>query len=292
MHSPILRRRLLALFATIAVHLALVVLLYLLVLEHRKPLAKTEELVLIDLGNVAQAEGSEEPMGQQNEEQGDTPLPPPSEPVVAPKPKPTAKPQASESKPTSQAPEAINTQRHEESLRLKQIAETKAKEAEEARKKQEAELRRKQEAEARREQELREQSEKKRAAGNSVAQAFGAGRGKNTSQGNGQGSGNQGVTEGVSGGSFSLEGRRIVSNGGRLTPPVVNKAIEGRIVVRITVDHNGVVTSASVSPRGTTIADASVRQEALRAARTTSFNPQEGATSQTGTITYIYVLKQ
>lgn len=286
------RRRLTALAISLVVHALVIGLLYFLVLERPKPLPQPQELVLIDIGDVSEAKGEEEPEGAMTNEETAVeevrePKPEPQKLPSTPAPKPSPKPEAK--------PQPINTQKHEESLKLKQAEEAKRREeAEQARRQAEEALKAKREAEAkaRAEQIAREQEARKREAGNSVANAFGAGRGKNTSHGNGSGVGNHGDVQGSAGGSFSLEGRRIVSNGGRLMPPSVNKAIVGRIVVRIVVDQSGQVTSASVLPRGTTIADASVRSEALKAARSTSFNPQEGAESQSGTITYIYVLKQ
>jgi len=126
--------------------------------------------------------------------------------------------------------------------------------------------------------------------GNSVAGAFGAGKGKNTSHGNGSGTGNQGNPSGAVGGSFSLNGRTIISNGGVPDMPRTNKAIEGKLVIAIEVNSAGVVTSASVRPAGSDIADPAVRAEAIRAAKQTKFNAQEGAGEQRGVIIYKYVL--
>lgn len=300
--------RLSALALSLVLHALLVGLLYWLVLSPQQRPHKPNEVVLIDLGDVAQAQGEEEPQGEEanssESEVATAPEPRPEpEPKVEPKPvapkpqpQPTAKP-----KPTPPKAEPINTQRHEESLKMREEEARKRQEAEaqrrreaiERQKQAEAERQARAEAEARAkaEREAKEAAERQARAKNSVAAAFGAGRNKSGNQGNATGQGNQGDTAGSAGGSFSLEGRRIVSNGGRLTSPRVNKAIEGRIVVQIEVDASGRVTSANVSPRGTTIADPAVRSEALKAAKTTNFNPQEGATSQKGSITYIYVLK-
>lgn len=298
---------------TLITHIGLLGLLYFIILhkgERKKP--KQEEVVLIDLGNVAEAKGNEEPEGMLADATEATseptpmstpepqPIPPtPPQAVTKPKPQVASKP-VQEPLPTK--PQPIKTQTHEESLKRQ-----KAEQAERERERQSkllAEERARQEAiriakaeaaaKAKAEEEARAAAERERkrlAAGNSVANAFGGGRGKNTSHGNGEGSGNQGDTKGSAGGTFSLEGRRITSNGGKLATPKVNTAIEGRIVVNIVVDSSGKVTSATVSPRGTDIANPAIRAESLRAARETTFNAQEGADSQRGTITYIYVVK-
>ena len=72
--------------------------------------------------------------------------------------------------------------------------------------------------------------------------------------------------------------------------PRTNKAIEGKLVIAIEVNSAGVVTSASVRPAGSDIADPAVRAEAIRAAKQTKFNAQEGAGEQRGVIIYKYVL--
>lgn len=292
---------LIPLLATVVAHLLLIGLLYWLTLRSERRVSKPEEIVLIDLGDVAMASGSEEPAGGDEASDAETmeaePRPTQPDPIVSPKPeaRPQAKPQPTRApQPKPAEPQPTNTQQYEESLRKRQ-AEEAAREAKlaEERAKQEAVAKAKAEAEAkaRAEREAAEREAKRRAAGSSVAKAFGGGKGTSTSQGNATGSGNQGASGGSASGSFSLDGRRIVSNGGRLTPPKADRAIAGRIVVSIVVDSRGNVTSASVSPRGTSISDATIRAEAIRAARATSFDAQEGAESQKGTITYIYIVK-
>ena len=253
-----------------------------------------EEIVLIDLGNVDEASGDEEPEGlkQEGNEVAEQPQPEPQvvverqspQPKVQPKvptPQPKQKPIAS---PTPAQP--IQTQQHEESLRMQEEQKKQALKAAEARRAAEEEARRQAEAERLR----KEQEEKKRLVGNSVAGALGAGKGKNTSHGNGSGTGNQGNPSGAVGGSFSLSGRTIISNGGVPAMPRTNKAIEGKLVIAIEVNSAGVVTSASVRPAGSDIADPAVRAEAIRAAKQTKFNAQEGAGEQRGGIIYKYVL--
>lgn len=98
----------------------------------------------------------------------------------------------------------------------------------------------------------------------------------------GSGSGNQG-----SGVSFSLSGRSAVS----LPKPKYPGNDAGIVVVRITVDSNGNVTSAEAGVRGTTIANQSFLNEAKQAALKAKFNVDSSAPSiQQGTITFRFVL--
>lgn len=253
------KRTLIAVAVAIALHVGLIALLYLLSLSGRIKEANPIELVLIDIGNVDAASGTEEPEGlhQSGLREAVEPTTAMREPTKPPAP--------------------IQTQTHEESL---QIAEAKRKEEE----------RQRAEAEA---QEAKKREEQRRQANNAVANAFGAGRGANTSHGDAAtGSGNQGSPNGALGGTFSLDGRTIVSNGGQLIRPETSRAIRGRVTVRITVNATGRVTQASVLPAQTNISDANIRQAALAAARTTVFSTQEGADEQRGTITYNFDISQ
>lgn len=286
-------RRLIALGISILVHVLLLALLYLLTLQSKERTRRHEEVVLLDLGNVAEAGGDEEPEGRLVEGEEASPKAEPEIPQTETKPKPqtqiktavkTPAPQTkAEPKPQAQA---LQTQRHEESLRVQEERRAQAL-AEEAKRREAEEAKRKAEAEKL----AREQAEKKKQIGNSVAGAFGAGKGKATNHGNGTGTGNQGDPSGVVGGSFDLSGRSIINNGGIPSMPRTNKAIEGKLVIAIEVNSSGVVTQASVRPSGSDIADPTIRAEAIRAARQTKFNPQEGAETQRGIIIYKYVLR-
>jgi TonB family protein len=119
-----------------------------------------------------------------------------------------------------------------------------------------------------------------------------------TSQGSSEGAGNQGVEEGgpdgsaTEGGSgagssgFSLSGRYIV---GELPRPAYNTDAEGRVVVRITVDREGRVTSAAYEQAGSTTNRGELVDAARKAAIRARFTPSE-SDLQTGTITYIFRL--
>ncbi len=98
----------------------------------------------------------------------------------------------------------------------------------------------------------------------------------------GSGSGNQGT-----GPSFSLAGRSAKS----LPRPKYPGNDEGTVVVKITVDKNGKVTSAEPGVQGTTIMNQQFWNEAKQAALRASFNVDQNAPAfQQGTITYRFVL--
>jgi len=66
----------------------------------------------------------------------------------------------------------------------------------------------------------------------------------------------------------------------------------GRVVVKITVDRNGKVTTAIPGYQGTTVTDKTLWAAAKEAALKATFNISETApASQEGTITYIFTLK-
>ncbi len=98
----------------------------------------------------------------------------------------------------------------------------------------------------------------------------------------GSGSGNQG-----SGVSFSLSGRSAKS----LPKPNYPGNDEGIVVVKVTVDKYGKVTSAEPGARGTNISDVRYLNEAKQAALKAKFNLDNNAPAfQQGTISYRFVL--
>jgi TonB family protein len=117
-----------------------------------------------------------------------------------------------------------------------------------------------------------------------------------TSQGSTEGTGNQGVQEGGPDGSaseggvgssgFSLSGRYLVGN---LPRPAYDADVEGRVVIRITVDREGRVTSAVYEQAGSTTNHGELVSAARSAAQKARFTASE-ADIQTGTITYIFRL--
>jgi TonB family protein len=117
-----------------------------------------------------------------------------------------------------------------------------------------------------------------------------------TSQGTAGGEGNQGTQEGSPGGGdsaggsgssgFSLAGRYM---GGNLPRPAYDVEVEGRVVIRITVNGEGAVTGAVYEQTGSTTNHGELVDAARRAALRARFTPSE-AEVQTGTITYIFRL--
>ncbi len=81
-----------------------------------------------------------------------------------------------------------------------------------------------------------------------------------------------------------LQGRGLV---GALPKPSYPGSKSGKIVVRVTVDAAGRVTSAAYEPKGSTESDAALIDAALAAARKARFTESRAAV-QGGTITYIF----
>ncbi|WP_238841578.1 MULTISPECIES: energy transducer TonB family protein [Proteiniphilum] len=167
-----------------------------------------------------------------------------------------------------------------------------AKREEERRQAQLAEERRVREEAERRQ---REEEARKREINQQISGLFGEGSG---SRGNTEGSGTQGVSTGNASqgsptgtggiGSYNLGGRSLGSGG--LAQPRYNVNDYGTVVVNIIVDPSGNVIDAVIG-RGTTADNATLRNEALRAAKSTKFNAINSANNQKGTITYQFKLK-
>ena len=235
------------------------------------------------MGNVASAAGAIEPGGTPDvtEPAPKVAAPPKVAPPTPPTP-PAPQPKAQRPTPrTREVDQPLQTQQHEQSL---QVEATRRAEAErQAKAKAEAAQRAAEALAASR----RAQSQQ---IGNSVAGAFGKQAGQAGSQGTAaSGTGNQGDPNG-SPSSYALSGRKIISNGGALVAPRVQRAVEGNVRVRIVVDGNGSVIRATIAP-GTNIADPSVRAAALEAARKTRFNAVPGSDEQEGSITYHFKIR-
>ena len=63
------------------------------------------------------------------------------------------------------------------------------------------------------------------------------------------------------------------------------------MVVRVSVDKDGVVTSATYEPKGSTTSDSALVDAAIKAAKRAKFTVST-AFVQGGTITYVFKLKQ
>ncbi|PIF02033.1 MAG: hypothetical protein CR996_01925 [Draconibacterium sp.] len=285
-----------------------------------------EEGILVNFGNSETGLGNSEPSPAKNnplpvepvqkEEKKEVPPPPPQQK--------TSPPQAAKEVALTQdyektaAIEAAEAKKREEQLkeqrRLQQIEaeKRKAEEAERLRKQQEeAEKRRIAEAERKAKEEEKRKineinSRVQGAFGESSSGTGGKGTGNTKNQGATFPGGNQGVPTGDpdagkygqggsgsgnqgSGLSYSLAGRNAKS----LPRPKYPGDDEGIVVVKITVDKYGKVTSAEPGARGTTIMDERFWNEAKRAALSAAFNADDKAPAfQQGTITYRFILSQ
>mgnify|MGYP000874659360 FL=1 len=277
------QRQAIAIASAVLFHVGLLLLLWVLKLSSERPVPKpTEVLIAVNVGNVASASGAVEPGGSPDVTE-------PAPEVQAP-PKPSPQPAQPamtlpETTPkrarTRVADQPLQTQQHEKSLQLE--AARRAEAERQAKAKAEAAQRAAEALAAQR----RAQSQQ---IGNSVAGAFGKQAGQSGSQGTAaSGAGNQGDPNG-SPSSYALAGRKIISNGGALVAPQVQRAVEGNVRVRIIVDGSGSVIRATIAP-GTNIADPTVRQAALEAARKTRFNAVLGSDEQEGTITYHFKIR-
>ena len=277
------RRGAVAALVTVACHVLFLLLLWVLKLSSDRPAPKpTEVLIAVNVGNVASAAGAIEPGGTPDvtEPAPKVAAPPKVAPPTPPTP-PAPQPKAQRPTRTHEASQPLQTQQHEQSLQV------------EAARRAEAERQAKAKAEAaQRAAEALAASRRaqSRQIGNSVAGAFGKQAGQAGSQGTAaSGTGNQGDPNG-SPSSYALSGRKIISNGGALVAPRVQRAVEGNVRVRIVVDGNGSVIRATIAP-GTNIADPSVRAAALEAARKTRFNAVPGSDEQEGSITYHFKIR-
>lgn len=277
------RRGAVAALVTVACHVLFLLLLWVLKLSSDRPAPKpTEVLVAVNVGNVASAAGAIEPGGTPDvtEPAPKVAAPPKVAPPTPPTP-PAPQPKAQRPTRTHEASQPLQTQQHEQSLQVE--AARRAEAERQAKAKAEAAQRAAEALAASR----RAQSQQ---IGNSVAGAFGKQAGQAGSQGTAaSGSGNQGDPNG-SPSSYALSGRKIISNGGALVAPRVQRAVEGNVRVRIVVDGNGSVIRATIAP-GTNIADPSVRAAALEAARKTRFNAVPGSDEQEGSITYHFKIR-
>lgn len=279
------KRRGLAVLISLGAHLALLLLLWAIHLRSDRPQPKPAEvLVAVNVGNVPLASGDVEPGGTPDVTEPAPQVNP--APATSPKPQPRATPTPPTPKPVAKTPaqtasEQLQTQTHEASLQAE--ANRRAAAERQAKARAEAAARAAEAAAAARAAESQR-------IGKSVAGAFGKQSGAAGSQGTASsGAGNQGDPNG-SPSSYALAGRKVISNGGALIAPVVSKAVEGTVRVRILVDGSGQVLRATISS-GTNIADPVIRQAAIEAARKTRFNSVAGSEDQEGTITYHFKIR-
>jgi TonB family protein len=289
---------------TVLFHLALLVLLFVMGI---KSIPMEEEGILVNFGDSPTGSGPSEP--SRNMPSAPETTPPTAQPIPASTPPSAAEPvkqrnitqdyektaamtaeekarQAAEKKRLAEV-----QKEYEEAQRQKRIEEEKRVAAEEAERQRLAEEQRKKE-------EMQRQAE---AIRNATSQAFSKSNGTGTSEGETQGTGNQGYVSGdpssdsrtgtglgSSGNSFSLAGRSL---SGTLPRPEYNLQEDGVVVVEITVDKNGAVTDAQPILKGTTTQNSYLWQKAKEAALKARFNSSASAPAyQKGTITYRFVL--
>jgi protein TonB len=121
-----------------------------------------------------------------------------------------------------------------------------------------------------------------------------------TSEGNNNGKGNQGVIDGdpnanvYTGGGIGEDGTAYQLGGRDVSfkaKPIYNLQVEGKVVVMITVDRLGNVISAIPGAKGSTTLNKQLLQRAKAAALKTKFDPKKTApTNQQGKIIYTFQL--
>jgi TonB family protein len=123
---------------------------------------------------------------------------------------------------------------------------------------------------------------------NSSSQGNALGKGnKGSKEGDVTGTGNVDLGKGIKGITYSLKGRSAI----RLTPPKYPpKNVEGKVKLKIIVDSNGNVISASLAP-GSTASDPDLIKAAITAAYKTKFNKDTYTIKQQGYITYEFKLR-
>lgn len=305
-----------AILISVILHAILLGLLFFLQTAVREQVLEAPPIV-IEWGGG----GDDAAAGEPDRGQGSTPAdvgqqmddPSSREPAIDPAPsKPTkSTPPPSPSKPTSTTtpttadPNVAAMRRAEEDARRKQQQEQTRKQQEAQR---QADLERQQrQAEAdrqRREQEERDQKKGK----------FGSNFGKPGSSGSGQGNtgrpGNQGTPDGTGsnpfgktpgdgGGSGGGSGTGVGESigGGLGGRPVIgrprmvdNTQKTGKVTVRVCVNADGSVTSASYTQMGSTTTDSELRNKAVSWAQQYRFSPGNAA-EQCGTITFDFRVK-
>ena len=123
---------------------------------------------------------------------------------------------------------------------------------------------------------------------NSNSQGIAGGNGNQGDPDGGNSDSYTGHGQGDSGISYSLKGRHHKG----LPKPVYTGNEEGKVVVEITVNRNGIVTSATPGIKGTTTSASNLWAAAKKAALKTKFDKSSSSPKmQTGSITYHFVLR-
>lgn len=258
-----------------------IVLLLILLFTYLNVNTPPQELegIPVMFGNMPDAGGDIEPPMDDP-----TPVPSPAEPIPTP-PQVEQPLIAQTTAPTIAVKEQREAdQRRREELRRQQRLQQQ--------RQQETERQRRQQEEAARKREAEEAA--KRRIDQNVSGLFGEQSG---SRGQTQGTGTQGVSTGNSAtgapkgtggiGTYNLGGRSVGRGG--VVQPQYSVNDYGTIVVNIIVDPTGNVINAEIG-RGTNTPNTALRNNALKAARSTKFNAISSANNQQGTITYRFNL--
>jgi TonB family protein len=284
------KERLTGVAGTVGIHaLVLLFLFFYYITPNLSRSSEELEGVPVMFGNVPDAGGDDEPSGR-----GDGTAP--NQETVS-TPKETAKPVAEEVKPvkntqptpalTQRTPskaqgENVHSQDNEQTVAM--AAEKRA--AAEKRRQEAVETERIRREQAAAQRAAQEQAQRSAAIKNQTSGLFGNGSG---TQGVPTGNSNHGKTSGVGGfGSYDLGGRGVGRGG--LVQPNYNVDDYGTVVVDIVVDPRGDVKEASIG-KGTNTDNGSLRNEALRAAKRTKFEPANVSGNQKGTIKYTFNLR-
>lgn len=167
----------------------------------------------------------------------------------------------------------------EESVPTPKVEENKAKEEELRKAKEEADRKAKEEADRKAKEEADRKA--KEEADNKAKKAFGnKGSGASANIGSPDGNSSVGVVANVSGRShtyLATPGKKQVND-------------EGVIVVNVTVEADGTIKNAVVNNSKTTISNNELRNDAVNAAKKSTFNVIQGVDKAEGTITYRYKL--
>jgi outer membrane biosynthesis protein TonB len=124
--------------------------------------------------------------------------------------------------------------------------------------------------------------------GDGTGDGGGSGDGTGTGSGGGSGSGSGGGNGPGNGVGFDLAGRNM-----RSMPRLEDKSQEqGKIVIDIIVDKNGLVLRAEGPARGSTITNATLVRKSKEAAMKAKFSPSpQGVEEQKGSITFNFILR-
>ncbi|NOY36767.1 MAG: hypothetical protein GXO83_04255 [Chlorobi bacterium] len=280
---------------TIFFHLALAGFLIYYGFHTPLPLPQ-EEALLINFGNDQGGSGLIEPAASPEPAQT-APPPEASKPEESSRAKADILTQDIEEAPVVETgkKEKTDKEKAEEELKRQRQAELeKQRKAELERKRQEELERKRREEEQRKIQEITQRTQQALSGSQNTS--------KTTSEGETQGSGNQGnpfgskesashtgtPTGGSGGVSYSLAGRTPVN----LPLPEYNYQEAGIVVVEVTVDKNGMVTKAVPGVKGSTTLDEYLLKVAREAALRARFDRKPDAPAfQKGTITYHFILQ-